>query len=361
MNILFTCLLVIHAAIHFLGYTGKQEVPDHAKNRAKLIRLLWFSTVVIFLVSAIGLNLQVAYWWILCGMGIIVSQCLIIISWKKAKYGTIINAILLLFVIISHTTFSFKNKYTREVASELQKHQRLASLTENRMSGLPEKVKKYLRLCAVKDGPYMYNFSAHFQGRIRKKGGDWMELSSEQFNFMEPAKRLFFMNATMKHLPVAGFHRFSNEGTSMDIRLFSLIRVEEQHGREMAMAETVTFFNDICCLAPEGLIDQRINWHYIDGDTVAASFENLGISISAKLVFSAHGELINFISDDRYALMEDGSMKKLRWSTPLKNYKKIGYRYLATEAQTIYQYPDGPFVYGEFNLVDARINRKTIP
>jgi len=48
-------------------------------------------------------------------------------------------------------------------------------------------------------------------GEIKKnEKSEWMPLLSENNNFMGPATRLFFMKATMKHLPVTGFHRFKN-------------------------------------------------------------------------------------------------------------------------------------------------------
>lgn len=92
----------------------------------------------------------------------------------------------------------------------------------------------------------------------------------------------------------------------------------------MGIAETVTFFNDMCCMAPATLIDPRIKWLETDDNKVRASFTNNGITIYAWLYFNEKGELINFISNDRYAA---DAGKNLPWSTPLKEYKEInGYR-----------------------------------
>jgi hypothetical protein len=85
-----------------------------------------------------------------------------------------------------------------------------------------------------------------------------MPFTSEQYNFMDASTRLFFMKAVMKGLPLSGFHSFTNGDAFMDIRLLSLFKVQYQSGKEMGIAETVTFFNDMCCMAPASLPKQFI-------------------------------------------------------------------------------------------------------
>ena len=171
---------------------------------------------------------------------------------------------------------------------------------------------------------------------------------------MKTPSRLFFMNAVMKNLPVAGYHCFNNGDMHfMDIRLFSLFKVQYLDGTEMDKAETVTFFNDMCCMAPATLIDKRISWQMIGDNIVKATFLNNGITITADLYFNEAGELINFKSTDRYNT-EAG--KKLPWATPLKDYKEInGYR-LAGYAETIYSYPYKDFCYGTFAISSIKYN-----
>jgi hypothetical protein len=185
-----------------------------------------------------------------------------------------------------------------------------------------------------------------------------MPFASEQYNFMDNPTRLFFMKATMNRLPVAGYHRFKNGRASMDIRLLSLFKVQYQSGAEMDVSETVTFFNDMCCMAPATLIDKRIQWLETDGNKTKASFTNNGVAISAWLHFNDAGELINFISEDRYAAGDNNTMTRLPWSTPLKEYKNIaGYR-LPGYAEAVYRYPKGELVYGIFKTTNIEYNCK---
>lgn len=163
----------------------------------------------------------------------------------------------------------------------------------------------------------------------------------------------------MQRFLVAGYHRFENGEAFMDIPVGPLLfRVQYQSGKEMGIAETVTFFNDMCCMAPATLIDRRIKWLEVKGNTVRAAFTNNGITISAWLYFNDTGELVNFVSDDRYAANGDGSVRKLRWLTPLKEYRERGGHRLAGYAETIYSYPEGDLIYGTFRLADVEYNCK---
>lgn len=105
-------------------------------------------------------------------------------------------------------------------------------------------------------------------------------------------------------------------------------------------------------MAPATLIDPRIQWLEVAENKVKASFTNQGITITAWLFFDAQGALVNFTSADRFASMEDNTLKQLPWSTPLKDYKPLNGHLLNSYAETIYTYPSGDFCYGTFQLTD---------
>lgn len=157
----------------------------------------------------------------------------------------------------------------------------------------------------------------------------------------------------MKGLPVHGYHRYRNGIASMDIRLLSLLKVQYADGADMNVAETITFFNDLCIMAPGTLIDPRIRWLKTEGNRVTASFTTGNITVTAVLVFAGDGRLVDFISDERF---NTGEGKRMRWSTPLKQYNLInGYR-LGTMADLVYTYPSEDFVYGEFRMEEIIYN-----
>jgi hypothetical protein len=359
----FSFIVFIHGLIHLMGFAKAfklAEISQLTLPISPLRGVCWLAAMFLFLASIPLLLFKKEAWWQVAIAAGLLSQTLILLSWQDAKFGTIANIIIFSVAIFSCAEWHFHHLYANEVKAEITLgSQPSALLTEADLAPLPDPIKKYIRLSGALGKPKVTNFRISFTGKIRKnQQSAWMPFTSEQYNFMEPVTRLFFMKATMKGLPVAGYHRFKDGKATMDIRLWSLAPVAYQAGDEMNVAETVTFFNDMCCMAPATLIDKRIKWSEIESKKVKAEFTNNKITITAWLDFNEQGELVNFISDDRFAV---DAGRKLRWSTPLKDYRGFnGYR-IPSYAEAIYSYPEGNLSYGalivsqvEYNCRDFR-------
>jgi hypothetical protein len=334
------------------------EMSQLTQPISKSQGVIWLITTLLFLATIPIFLLRKDWWWLVGFVAISASQYLIFTTWQDAKFGTIANLIILIAVFIGYGQWSFSKSYKDEVKIGLSQTANLPEeiLTENDIQNLPELVQKYLSYTGSIGKAKVNNFKVKFDGKIRKnEESEWMPFTSEQYNFQESAKRLFFMDAVMKHLSVAGFHSFKNGQAFMDIRLLSLFKVQYQDGEEMNVAETVTFFNDMSCMAPATLIDKRIKWLEADKDKVKAEFTNNNITITAWLYFNEKGELINFVSDDRYAA---DAGKRLRWSTPIKDYKEMNGRMIPGYAEAVYTYPTGDSAYGTFSFTEIEYNAK---
>jgi len=262
--------------------------------------------------------------------------------------------ILILFIFV---LVFLSQKFEKQYFSDVKKYLSETDFTENDLlltsdiQPLPMPVQKYLKLTGTLNQPKVKYVKITFEGQMRNKGEDWFSFTSEQYNFFDNYARLFFMKGKVKGIPTNGYHKYSGNRASMDIRLLSLIPVVKKD--DLFKAETVTLFNDMCIFAPATLVNENITWKEIDENKCEATFTNKGISIKAILYFNDAGELTNFTSDDRY---DASSEPPMRFSTPLKNYDMINERYLANYGEAIWHYPEGEFVYGKFNVRDVVYN-----
>jgi hypothetical protein len=254
-----------------------------------------------------------------------------------------------------------KGTYKRAVLEslELTKTRKNEILTEADIMHLPAIVQKYLHYTGTIGKEKVLNFRAEFKGGIRSKStDDFMPLKSVQYNFTDNPARLFFIVAKKSGIPARGIHLYKDQTAIMLIKIFGLFTVVDAKGKEMNQGETVTIFNDMCFMAPASLIDQNIEWKEIDRNTVDAKFTNGRITISATLYFNEEGELVNFISNDRFETTDGKIYKNYPWMTPVTGYTSInGYR-LPSGAKLIYKHPDEDFCYGEFNLISIEYNCK---
>ncbi len=360
MRTILIILILIHGLIHLMGFSkafGFAELKQLTIPISRPAGVIWLITTLIFIAAVILILSTSGYWIPLAMVACILSQVMIILSWKDAKMGTIANIIILVAAVLSMTTRRFEMNFKKEAGEGLKQSGKVSAglVTDADIRHLPVIVQRYLHYTGVMNKPKVVNFRVVFDGQMRDKGKDFFSFSSEQYNYMDDPARLFFMKGKMYGITVPGYHRYRNAAASMNIRLFGLFPVVHETGPLMDTTETVTLFNDMCLLAPATLIDSRISWESIDSFTARAVFVNQGIRISATLLFNEKSQLVNFLSHDRTAIAD---RRKYPFSTPVTSYREINGFNLMSEGDAVWEYPDGKFVYGKFRLKDIQYNVK---
>ena len=353
-------ILVAHGLIHLMGFVRSVRpvaVPQIKKDISRTEGYLWLLVTLLFIACAVLMITGSALWWMAGVPAILISQVLILRHWKEAKFGTIINLLLLIVVTEAGAKARFYGQYRHDVSQALQgvKDKNPSVLEEADMQHLPYAVQQYLRFSGCVGKPKVSSWKITFEGEMRGQHQDWFPFHSEQYNTLYNCERMFFMTGRIKGLEVPGYHHLSGAGATMCIKLFGLIPVIDQHGPEMDTAEAVTFLNDMCLMAPATLIDPRISWQETDSHQVIVTMPIHDISVSATLLFGDDGRLVNFISDDRYDISGDAP-HKLRFSTPVMSYREIHGQQAIDYGEAIWHYPEGEFVYGKFKTVAVEYN-----
>jgi len=254
---------------------------------------------------------------------------------------------------------SFSVVYSGTVRSELtgQATSGAEMLTESDIEHLPAPARKYV-ICSGavgKDRPQ--NMRIAFEAEmIRKPGAKPMKATSEQYNFYGNYSRLFLMKAREFRIPFHALHIYRNQEATFKVRIANLFNIVNVSGEVLTTAETVTLLNDMCIFAPGNFYDKRLSWKEIDSLSCEVTMVNGKYKVSAILYFNEKGELINFVSDDRYALQNDGTLRRARWSTPVSDYKEFDGRKIPAYGETIWNYPEGDFTYGTFRLKNIAYN-----
>lgn len=357
-KLIFIGIVVIHGLIHLLGFLKAFElakISELTQSITRPIGILWLITALLFVTTAITFAFKSDWWWATALVAVVLSQILVITFWQDAKFGSIPNLLVLVVVLSSLGSLLFERGYKQDVQHSLNRSLSYQPeiLTEADIQPLPEAVQRYLNYVGVIGKPKVASMRAVLAGEMREKGKDYFPFTAEQVNFYDEPTRLFFMKAQMFGMTVPGYHRYIDGSAMMDVRLSGLLSVVKHMGDVMDVSDTVTLFNDMCLLAPATLIDERIAWHNIDDMTAKATFTNHGISISAILYFNTEGQLVNFLSEDRWAVAD---MKQYPFSTPVSNYQSLNGYNLPTYGEMIWHYPDGDFSYGKIEIKDIEYN-----
>lgn len=249
----------------------------------------------------------------------------------------------------------FKKKKSEEFDSQPLKAESL--LSEPEIAHLPACVKKYLAYTGAIGKSKPQNVFIEFDAEMYRKTGDKaMKSHSVQYNFFGNYSRLFLMKASKMGIPFRALHIYKNKQARFHVKVAELLKVVDISGDELSQAETVTLLNDMCIFAPGSLIDNRLTWSELDSLTAKVTLTNGKYIVSAIVHFNEAGELVNFISDDRSALQDDGTLKLVRWSTPVSDYQEFKGKRIPTFGKTIWHYPGGDFIYGVFRLKKIKYN-----
>lgn len=363
MTIVFAVVLAVHGLIHLLGVAkafGWAELPQLTQPVSSGLGVVWLLAAILFVAAAVALMAWPRGWWAIGACAIVASMVAILPSWLDAKAGALVNVVVLIGVVfgfLAYGPYSLRAAFERDVDRDLGRMTPAETVTEADLAHLPASVQRYLRVAGVVGQPRVGNFHVRMHGRIRSgRDARWMPLVAEQYNFVDDPTRFFYLKASMFAIPVQGYHRFVGPSATMKVKAAALVTVADASGAEMNQAETVTLFNDMCVMAPATLINPSIIWEPVSATTTRARFTNAGRTIGAELTFNQAGELTNFWSDDRYALMPDGkTVKRIRWSTPLTAYRSFGPVRLSSAGEGRWHEPDGD-AYIELTIDDIAFN-----
>lgn len=222
------------------------------------------------------------------------------------------------------------------------------------LDALPMPVARWLRRVGVVGRPRVQNFVVDMHAQLnRGPEAPWMETPILQVSFVPEPTRLFLLRTRMKGLPVTGLHAYTHDGARMQIRVAGVVNMVDESGVTFTRAETVTMLNDFCITAPGALLDSRFTWQPLDDTTAMVTFTNGPHRVTATLHFNADGDLVDFASDDRHSLPDDGE----RWTTPLREHRDMGGVRLPAEGDAIWHYADKPsWRYGRFEILRIRYN-----
>lgn len=365
MTIAYVILLVVHGAIHLMGFVkafGLGELAALSQPISRPMGVLWLVASLLLLAAAVALFAMPRWWWLIGASAALLSQSVIVSAWSDAKFGTAANVLVIAGLVLGFLLTgptSLRAEYDDLVANGLARAAASPLVSRADLAPLPPQLQRYLERVGVIGQPRAHNYRVTFAGRIRS-GPDapWMQLDAEQHSFTDPPTRLFYLSASRAGIPAVGLHRYTSDGASMRVKILGWMKAADASGPTMTRAETVTLFNDMCVMAPMTLLGAPVVWEVIDARHVRGVFTNAGQTISATLVFDDSFDLVDFWSDDRPAANPDGEhFTPGRWTTPLRDYKNFGPFRLASKAETRYPNPGGgDYAYGEFELTGISFN-----
>lgn len=228
-------------------------------------------------------------------------------------------------------------------------------ITDADLAPLPEPVQRYLRYANVLGKPRVKCVKVRQKGLMRTSPTQqWMPVEAVQYTTLAgPLSRTWY--ARVKTGPfslLTGYDKYDNGEGHMLMRLLSMFPVVDARGPELDMSALIVFINDMV-MWPTAFLSDFIQWEPLDEMAARMRVSLHGKHFSAVLQFNDTGEVVDFITEDRY--LSVGKTNQLtKWSTPLRRYRQVNDLYIPTEGEAIWHLPEGEFPYIQVTIGEVR-------
>jgi hypothetical protein len=103
MKIALVVLMVLHGAVHSMGFVKAFRIADVSQLASPIQKtngVLWLLAGLLFIFAGILFSTEKEWWWISSVTAVLISQYLIVNDWSDARFGSIVNIIIFLASII---------------------------------------------------------------------------------------------------------------------------------------------------------------------------------------------------------------------------------------------------------------------
>lgn len=328
MRIAFFIIVFLHACIHLLGFVkgfGLNDVKALTMPINKTMGTYWLIAAILLIIYLIFYAFNYKYSWILGMLAIVISQFLIILFWKDAKFGTIPNIIILLVALSSFGHNSFDMLVQKEISQILDNSNILSgkTVTMEAADSLPSPVKKWLLNSGIIGKPFISvgKVTQKAQLKMKPNQDQWLNAKAIQFSNMETPAFIWTVDVKMNQLlQFIGRDKFENGKGAMLIKLNALINIVNQTGPKLDEGSLQRYLGEMVWF-PSLALSPYITWQEVNDSTALATLNYEGTTGSGTFHFDENGDFIKF-STLRY--MENiPNAKRYEWVLEVGEYSEF--------------------------------------
>ncbi|MCC7466179.1 MAG: hypothetical protein IT261_07925 [Saprospiraceae bacterium] len=363
MKISFLLLVVLHGLIHLLGFIkgyGIREVQALTLPISRTMGLLWLMATALFLLYAVMHFTNANYAWLAGILAVALSQILVLLFWKDAKFGTVPNVIILLVCLVSLGHFRFQQLVEQETSRILAQNNSFGDkiITEEAVKDLPEPVKNWLRSSGALGKPFVSVGKVLQKASMKMKPDQnkWMTASAVQYTTLSTPAFIWTVDAQMNSiLGFQGRDKFDNGKGEMLIKLNSLVNVVNAKGEKLDEGSLQRYLGEMVWF-PSLALSPYITWEQVNDTTAKATMNYKGTSGSGTFYFNAAGDFTRF-SAMRYQGNEPDA-KRHEWIMSVQDYKVFEGIKVPSKMTATWKLDAGDWTWLELEIVVLRYDER---
>jgi hypothetical protein len=326
MKITIFIIVLLHGLIHLLGFVKGFELRKIKELTIPISRpmgVVWLTATSLFLTYGVLHLLNSKNAWLIGIIAVLISQALIVIFWKDAKFGTLPNIIILAVSIMSFGYYNFQNIIQDETTKMLSKNVGTENriVSESDLTNLPDPVKKWLKHCGTLGKPFISfgKVTQIAEMQMKPEQDNWMTATAIQYTTIDNPAFIWAVDVKMNSfLSFQGRDKFDDGKGEMLIKLNSLINIVHERGEKLDEGTLQRFLGEMVWF-PSLALSPYITWEQIDENKAKATMTYKGNSGSGTFIFNSNGDVTKF-SALRYK-GNDVHAKRYDWEMKILDYK----------------------------------------
>lgn len=146
-----------------------------------------------------------------------------------------------------------------------------------------------------------------------------LKIDYSEHIFADVPSRYAFINSSLYGIPFQGLDSFIDGKGGMKGVVAKNITIFDQHGNAMNKSAFVTWLGEIIFM-PSQLLNGEVEIKEIDKNTACVTITYYGITVSGNYKFLDNGQLVEFTTDDRSMIFNDGRIENKKWSILYEEY-----------------------------------------
>lgn len=346
--------MILHGLLHLIGFAKEWNIgPHQVSNRlmavagsgSRFAGVMWLVASVLFVTAAICFLLRRDWYWIPGALALIISQVLIFIYWSDAKYGTVLNMMIVVTVCVSAAAMQFKRTAMRDVDQLMKEAGGYEHvISEEQIATLPYPVQRWLRNANVAGKKTPNTLMLRQSGALRTKAdGKWMPFHATQYFSVDPPA--FVWIAEIKAAPlfcIAGRDSYKNGRGNMIIKPLYVMTAANSSGNEVDQGTLLRYMAEMAWF-PQAALNRYVTWEGVNEREAKVTMTYGGITASGTYYFNEDGSVAGFEAK-RYGEFE-GVFRKELWSVSVKDHKSFGGITIGHISEVTWKLNEGDFTW----------------
>lgn len=361
LTCVFAFLVVVHGLIHLMGAVkgfALADPPQLSQPISPPMGIAWLAAALVLIAAAAAFLFGCPWWWMIAISGIVLSQVLIVMFWRDAKFGTGANVILLAAAIVGYGTWNFTSMVTGERHSFLQRVDSGNSVvTREHIDTYPPVVQRWLLRSGVVGRDAARTVYLTQEGTMRSsREGKWMPFEAEQwFTTKRPG---FFWTADVTAMPglhIAARDKYEGGRGSMLIKALSLFPIANTQGKEIDQGTMVRYLAELSWF-PSAALSDYLRWEQTGSSTARVTMTYGGISASGIFTFDANGDVLSFEAKRYYDRKSGPTLEEWYIHNDPDGYKTFEGVRVPAKSTVTWKLEDGDLTWLTLDVVNVHYN-----